>query len=62
LNEHQSIILGIGTITRRAVGSSSGISYRSHAYLSLTFDRRVLDDLQAERFLLDVARRINEPT
>ncbi len=60
LNEQQSIILGVGTITPRAVASNNGISYRSHAYLSLTFDRRVLDDLQAERFLLDVARRINE--
>ncbi len=60
LNEQQSIILGIGTITPRAVASNNGISYRSHAYLSLTFDRRVLDDLQAKRFLLDVARRINE--
>jgi pyruvate/2-oxoglutarate dehydrogenase complex dihydrolipoamide acyltransferase (E2) component len=60
LNEQQSIILGIGTITRHAVGGSRGINYRSHAYLSLTFDRRALDDLQAERFLLDVARRINE--
>jgi pyruvate/2-oxoglutarate dehydrogenase complex dihydrolipoamide acyltransferase (E2) component len=59
LNEQQSIILGIGTITHRAVGSIKGISYRSHVYLSLTFDRRVLADLQAERFLLDVARRIN---
>jgi pyruvate/2-oxoglutarate dehydrogenase complex dihydrolipoamide acyltransferase (E2) component len=59
LNEQQSIILGIGTITRRAVSTSHGINYRSHAYLSLTFDRRALDDLQAERFLLDVARRIN---
>jgi pyruvate/2-oxoglutarate dehydrogenase complex dihydrolipoamide acyltransferase (E2) component len=59
LNEQQSIILGVGTISRRAEGSSRGISYRSHAYLSLTFDRRVLDDLQAERFLLHVARRIN---
>jgi pyruvate/2-oxoglutarate dehydrogenase complex dihydrolipoamide acyltransferase (E2) component len=61
LNEQQSIILGIGTITRRLVGSISGIGYRSHVYLSLAFDRRVLDDLQAERFLLDVVRRINEP-
>lgn len=60
LNENQAIILGVGAVTRRAVGTSDGILYRSCAYLSLTFDRRLLDDLQAERFLLDVARRIKQ--
>jgi len=59
LNEKQAVILGLGAITRRAVSISNGIQYRSHIYLSLTFDRRVLDDLQAERFLLDVAERIH---
>ncbi len=60
LNENQAVILGVGAVTRRAVGTSDGILYRSCAYLSLTFDRRLLDDLQAERFLLDVARRIKQ--
>lgn len=60
LNEHQAVILGVGAVTRRAVGASDGIHYRSCAYLSLTFDRRLLDDLQAERFLLDVAHRITQ--
>ncbi|MGB8348194.1 MAG: dihydrolipoamide acetyltransferase family protein [Ktedonobacteraceae bacterium] len=59
LNEKQAVILGLGAITRRAVSISNGIQYRSHIYLSLTFDRRVLDDLQAEHFLLDVAERIH---
>ncbi len=58
LNENQTVILGMGAITRRAVSAGDGIQFRSHIYLSLTFDRRVLDDLQAERFLLDVAKRI----
>ena len=60
LNENQAIMLGVGAVTRRAVGTSDGILYRSCAYLSLTFDRRILDDLQAERFLLDVALRIKQ--
>ncbi len=60
LNENQAIMLGVGAVTRRAVGTSNGILYRSCAYLSLTFDRRLLDDLQAERFLLDVARHIKQ--
>lgn len=60
LNENQAVILGVGAVTRRAVGTSDGILYRSCAYLSLTFDRRLLDDLQAERFLLDVVRRIKQ--
>lgn len=59
LNENQAVILGLGAISHRAVSAGTGIQYRSHIYLSLTFDRRVLDDLQAERFLLDVAGRIN---
>ena len=62
LNENQAVILGVGAVTRRAVGASDGIRYRSCAYLSLTFDRRLLDDLQAERFLLDVAHRITQAT
>ncbi len=60
LNENQAVILGVGAVTRRAVGASDGIRYRSCAYLSLTFDRRLLDDLQAERFLLNVASRITQ--
>ena len=62
LNEDQAVILGVGTVTRRAVGTSDGIHYRSCVYLSLTFDRRLLGDLQAERFLLDVSWRIAHPT
>jgi pyruvate/2-oxoglutarate dehydrogenase complex dihydrolipoamide acyltransferase (E2) component len=62
LNENQAVILGVGAVTRRAVGTSDGILYHSCAYLSLTFDRRLLDDLQAERFLLDVVRRIKQAT
>ena len=59
LNENQAVILGLGAITHRADSADTGIQYRSHIYLSLTFDRRVLNDLLAERFLLDVAGRIN---
>ena len=44
----------------RAVGTSDGILYRSYTYLSMMFDRRLLDDLQAERFLLDVSRRVTQ--
>lgn len=62
LNENQAIILGVGAVTRRAVGASDGIRYRSCMYLSLTFDRRLLDDLQAEHFLLDISRSIAYPT
>lgn len=62
LNENQAIILGVGAVTRRAFGASDGIRYRSCVYLSLTFDHRLLDDLQAERFLLDVAHRISQPS
>lgn len=59
LNENQAVILGLGAITRRVVSIGNGIGYHPCIYLSLTFDRRILNDLQAERFLLDVARRIS---
>ena len=62
LNEDQAIILGVGAVTRRVVGASDGIFFRSCMYLSLAFDRRLLDDLQAEHFLLDVSRSIASPT
>jgi 2-oxoisovalerate dehydrogenase E2 component (dihydrolipoyl transacylase) len=62
LNENQAVILGLGAITRRVVSVNNGIGYHPQIYLSLTFDRRVLNDLQAERFLLDVAERIHSWT
>jgi pyruvate/2-oxoglutarate dehydrogenase complex dihydrolipoamide acyltransferase (E2) component len=58
LNEDQAIILGVGAVTRRTFAAADGIRYRPCVYLSLTFDRRLLDDLQAERFLRDVSRSI----
>jgi pyruvate dehydrogenase E2 component (dihydrolipoamide acetyltransferase) len=62
LNENQATMLGVGAVTRRAVGNRQGIRYRYRVYLSLTFDRRLVDDLLAERFLLDVARAVAQPS
>jgi pyruvate/2-oxoglutarate dehydrogenase complex dihydrolipoamide acyltransferase (E2) component len=61
LNENQAVMLGVGTINCCAVGDHQGIHYRYRVYLALTFDRRLLDDLQAEHFLLDVARADSQP-
>jgi len=60
LNENQAVMLGVGAVTRRTVGTSDGILYRSCAYLSLTFDRRLLDDLQAERSCWILPRRVTK--
>jgi 2-oxoisovalerate dehydrogenase E2 component (dihydrolipoyl transacylase) len=62
LNENQAVMLGVGTVTLRTIAASDGIRYRSCVYLSLTFDRRILDDLQAERFLQDIARNVTYPS
>lgn len=47
----QSGILGIGTISKRAVVIQDAIAIRPMVYLSLSFDHRVIDGAQADQFL-----------
>lgn len=64
INQPQSGILGVGAIVKRPVVRSSSASLLPNAddaivirpmvYLSLTFDHRVLDGAQADRFLTAV--------
>ena len=55
INQPQAAILGVGAIEKRAVVVSEGgmdaIAIRPRAYLSLTFDHRVMDGALADRFL-----------
>jgi len=50
----QAAILGIGAITKRPVVINDAIAIRSMVYLSLSFDHRVIDGAQADRFLSKV--------
>lgn len=66
INQPQAGILGVGAIEKRAVVLSKGgsllpdaddaIAIRPMAYLSFTFDHRILDGQGADRFLMTVKR------
>ena len=70
LVQPQAGILGVGAIQKRAVVVSRGhpllpdpddaIAIRPMAYLSFTFDHRVLDGAGADRFLAAVKRFLEE--
>jgi 2-oxoglutarate dehydrogenase E2 component (dihydrolipoamide succinyltransferase) len=63
LNLPQSAILGTGTVVKRPMvitdeyGSES-IAIRSMAYLSLTYDHRLVDGADAARFLVAIKTRL----
>ncbi|MDV6271059.1 2-oxo acid dehydrogenase subunit E2 [Rhodococcus globerulus] len=63
INQPQSAILGIGTVVDRLVPTrdDSGaleIGVRSMAYLSLSYDHRIVDGADAARYLSTVRRRL----
>jgi 2-oxoisovalerate dehydrogenase E2 component (dihydrolipoyl transacylase) len=53
INQPQAAILGVGLIQKRVVvAENDTIAVRPMAYLSLTFDHRILDGAVADRFML----------
>ncbi|GAF43613.1 2-oxo acid dehydrogenase subunit E2 [Rhodococcus wratislaviensis] len=63
VNQPQSAILGIGTVVERLVpargdGGALQIDVRSMAYLSLSYDHRIVDGADAARYLTTVRRRL----
>jgi 2-oxoglutarate dehydrogenase E2 component (dihydrolipoamide succinyltransferase) len=54
INQPQVAILGIGTIEKRAVVINDAIAIRSMCYLDLSFDHRVIDGIDAEKFMARV--------
>ncbi len=50
----QAAILGVGAVVKRPVVIDDAIAIRSMVYLSLSFDHRVMDGAQADKFLLKV--------
>ncbi len=65
LNQPQVGILGTGAVVKRAVvldapGIGETIAVRSMAYLSLTYDHRLVDGADAARFLVAVKARLEE--
>ena len=62
INQPQVGILCIGAVTKRAVvlPETDAIAIRSMAFLSLTFDHRLVDGATADRFLSDVKSTLEE--
>ncbi|UOT03747.1 2-oxo acid dehydrogenase subunit E2 [Rhodococcus opacus] len=63
INQPQSAILGIGTVVERVVptrgdGGALQIGVRSMAYLSLSYDHRIVDGADAARYLATVRQRL----
>lgn len=63
INQPQSAILGIGTVVDRVVpvrgeNQELEIGVRSTAYLSLSYDHRIVDGADAARYLTTVKRRL----
>jgi len=56
INQPQVAILGVGTIEKRPVVRDDAIAIRNMAYLSLSFDHRVIDGEMAQRFMQKVRR------
>ena len=51
INQPQVAILGVGAIEKRPVVRDDAIAIRHMAYLSLSYDHRVIDGAVAERFM-----------
>lgn len=65
INQPQSGILGVGAVVERVVPISDGqgghcIAVRSLAYLSISYDHRVVDGADAARFLVTIKNRIEK--
>lgn len=62
INQPQSAILGIGSVVERLVPTRGGgalqIDVRSMAYLSLSYDHRIVDGADAARYLGAVRHRL----
>ncbi|MGH3413401.1 MAG: 2-oxoglutarate dehydrogenase, E2 component, dihydrolipoamide succinyltransferase, partial [Marmoricola sp.] len=63
INQPQVAILGTGTVVKRPVviddpNLGETIAVRHMAYLSLTYDHRLIDGADAARFLQDVKQRV----
>jgi 2-oxoglutarate dehydrogenase E2 component (dihydrolipoamide succinyltransferase) len=60
IHQPQVAILGIGTIEKRPVVRDDAIAIRTMAYLALTFDHRLVDGADADRFMAHVKATLQE--
>jgi pyruvate dehydrogenase E2 component (dihydrolipoamide acetyltransferase) len=60
INQPQVAILCVGTIEKRPVVRDDAIAIRTMAYFALTFDHRIVDGADADRFMALVKRTLQE--
>ena len=58
INQPQSAILGTGAVKKRAVVVDDAIAIRSMAYLTLSFDHRIIDGAAAGMFMDELVRAL----
>ena len=61
INPPESAILGIGKIKEKPIASDGNILTKPLAQLSLTVDHRIMDGMQASKFLQDLKRVMEDP-
>lgn len=61
LNPPQSAILGMHTITKRAVVEDDKVVIRPMMYLALTYDHRIIDGSESVRFLVTIKEYLEDP-
>jgi len=54
INQPDTAILGVGAIQKRPVAINDAIAIRPMAYLSLSFDHRMIDGAMADQFMQKV--------
>ncbi len=62
INQPQSAILGMHTITERAVVENGQIVVRPMMYLAVSYDHRIIDGSDAVQFLVKVRDLLQDPT
>ncbi len=60
INQPQVAILGIGTIEKRPVVRDDAIAIRTMCYIALTFDHRLVDGADADRFMAHVKATLQD--
>jgi 2-oxoglutarate dehydrogenase E2 component (dihydrolipoamide succinyltransferase) len=60
INQPQVAILGVGTIEKRPVVRDDAIAIRTMAYFALSFDHRLVDGAEADRFMAQVKKGLQE--
>jgi 2-oxoglutarate dehydrogenase E2 component (dihydrolipoamide succinyltransferase) len=60
INQPQVAILAVGTIEKRPVVRDDAIAIRTMAYFALSFDHRLVDGSDADRFMAHIKKGLQE--